>query len=271
MVTRKAKPIAQIVKNNKNDRFFGSQFVGEEPFFRAATIQPKLKLKTDFASRKAPPVRKFASARQSVTGIQLQGSARRRQQVTLASNCTNGIEVARAIPGAKAMTWRAITWLISFNPRNRARINQLLRINFRSDTTSVFDQVKNRVLAIHNYLDRAQNGNLNFTCEPANHIECTRGLGRPGFVLTRDRNTIHLCPSFFRQTLEERRWMLIHECAHLAGAMGHPEQYIASFGTVDCTGNTPSGDVNTALGNADNYARFIWCLTRRANTQINTP
>ncbi len=192
---------------------------------------------------------------------------RQRQRVTLAHSgqCADPTSIAEAIPGAKSMAWTTVTWFLSFNPRNRARVDELLRVNFRSDSQSVYDAVKDNMVDIYSYLSSAQSGNIEFRCEPSTDPECQN---RDGYVMTNERNRVHVCPGFFGGTLEERRWLLIHECAHLAGAHGAPEQYFAYFGTVDCTTPAPQASASAALDNADNYARFIWCLTRRPDVEL---
>jgi hypothetical protein len=65
--------------------------------------------------------------------------------------------------------------------------------------------------------------------------------------------------------------MLVHECAHLAGAMGSPEPYHTTFGPIgetECAETTPSATTQEALSHADNYARFIWCLVRRSGIEV---
>lgn len=191
-------------------------------------------------------------------------------RVTLATegNCANERVIAEAIPGARDMAATAFNWFQSFNQDDRARVNLLLRANFLSDRDDVRDTVGDRILRVGNYLSAAQAGRVTFVCASANDPECG---DREGYVLSNERNRIHLCQAFFNLTPEGRRWMLIHECAHLAGAMRLPESYYAFFGAVSetqCRQLTPSTSTTEALGNADNYARLVWCLTRRPGIVI---
>jgi hypothetical protein len=112
---------------------------------------------------------------------------------------------------------------------------------------------------------------VTFDCVPATDADCT---DRSGYVREGERNLIHICPTFFNLTLEGRRWMLVHECAHLAGAMASPESYYGLFGPVgerECLGSSVSSTVNEALGTADNYARLVWCLTRLSGIEVTPP
>lgn len=206
---------------------------------------------------------------------QSQSSARsatvqRRERVSLSTEgvCVNGRAIAEAIPGAKAMAETALNWFLSFNSTDRARVNLLLRSNFLSDDDTTHGIVKNRIVSIRDRLQAAQSGQISFVCAPATDPECGN---REGYVLDSERDKIHICNPFFGLTLEGRRWMLVHECAHLAGARKLPEQYWAFFGAVgerECRQTTSHTSTNDALGNADNYVRLIWCLTRPAGVEI---
>ncbi len=206
--------------------------------------------------------------------LALQRQQRQQVAVTLATEgqCIDARAIAQAIPGARDMVWTALTWFLSFNPRNTARVNLLLRANFRSDSEDVRELVKERLIRTHRLLQAAQNGQVTFVCAPAADAECG---GREGYVLDTERNRIHICNRFFNNlTLEGRRWMLVHECAHLAGAMRLPEQYWGFFGPVsegDCQRETRLTAPGEALGNADNYARFVWCLVRQPGIEVNPP
>ncbi len=196
-----------------------------------------------------------------------------RTSVTLATEgqCIDARAIAEAIPGARAMVGTAVNWFLSFNSTNRARVDLLLRANFLSDSDDTRDLVKNRLLSIRESLQAAQSGRVTFVCAPATDPECSN---REGYVLDTERNRIHICNPFFGLTLEGRRWMLIHECAHLAGARRLPEQYWGFFGPVgesDCRQLTSLSSRNEALGNADNYARLVWCLTRQPGIVITPP
>ena len=191
-------------------------------------------------------------------------SVLRRTSVTLSTEgrCANERDLAQAIPGARAMAETAMNWFISFGERDRARVALLLRANFLSDSDDVRDTVFNRVVSISRHLQAAQDGRITFVCAPSTDTECG---DREGYVMDNERNRIHVCPPFFRLTPAGRQWMLVHECAHLAGAMRLPESYYATFGAMgeaECRQGSVSGNTREALENADNYARLIWCLTR---------
>lgn len=197
----------------------------------------------------------------------------RRTRVALATTgaCANPRAIAEAIPGARAMANTAVNWFLSFTARDRARVDLLLRANFLSDSEDTRDVVENRILRIRALLTEAQNGNITFDCVPATDLECG---GRNGYVRRGERGIVHLCPPFFGLTLEERRWMLVHECAHLVGAMVLPEHYYAYIGPVsegNCRQLTPASSASEALGTADNYARLVWCLTKPPGTVITPP
>jgi len=197
-----------------------------------------------------------------------------RQQITVTLTTTGQCDdvqerkIAEAIPFAKDMARMAVTWFLSFNDRDRARIDLLLRANFLSDSEDTRNRVKNRVVRIWELLKAAQNGQLIFHCAPGTDPECDN---RPGYVIRDQHNLIHICSSFFSDTLRQRNWMLIHECAHLAGAMQHPEPYFAYFGSVgesQCRDYGLGSSTSEAIEIADNYARFVWCLTRPPGSEI---
>ncbi|HHM05139.1 MAG TPA: hypothetical protein ENJ19_05270 [Gammaproteobacteria bacterium] len=169
------------------------------------------------------------------------------------------------------MAHAALNWFLSFNPRNRARVDRFLRANFRSASQDVFDTVKYRVLRIRELLEAAQGGRLTFACAPPGDTACGNWTG---YVRRGERGIIHICRPFFPLTLEGRRWMLIHECAHLAGAMTQPEHYYGFFGPVgtsECLRATPAATTRDALGLADNYARLVWCLVRQPGITVTPP
>jgi hypothetical protein len=197
-------------------------------------------------------------------------TAQRQQRVTLATTgqCANLQAIGEAIPGARAMADTAFNWFSSFNDRDRARVDLLLRANFRDDSEGTRFVVKDRILSIRESLRKAQNGNITFDCAPAADPECSM---RVGYVNPRERDIIHLCEAFFGETLEARRWNLVHECAHLAGASSRrDERYWVLLGPVsesECLILTPESR-EEALDTADNYARLVWCLTKPPGTVI---
>ena len=198
-----------------------------------------------------------------------------RARVTLShANCTDPAHtrsIAEGISGALAMAHTATTWFLSFNPRNRQRIETLLDPIFMSTSSDVYDAVRSHVISTAAILRDAAAGNITFICAPATDTECG---GRNGYVRANRRGEVNICPPFFGLGLEERKWMIVHEAAHLAGAIG-PEIYYADFGTVDCSLRINRiASTQTALQNADSYARFIWCLTRPSSTilrPVTTP
>lgn len=192
-----------------------------------------------------------------------------RVSVTLShSNCTDAAHtrsIAEGIAGGLGMAHTAQAWFLSFSPANRQRIETLLEPIFMSTSADVYDAVRDRVISIGDILRRAAAGEITFICAPSTDTECS---GRQGYVHTNRRGEVNICPSFYGLSLEERKWMIVHEAAHLAGAIG-PEIYYADFGTVDCSLRIDTiASTQTALQNADSYARFIWCLTRPADTVL---
>jgi hypothetical protein len=196
---------------------------------------------------------------------------RTRVTISTEGTCANERDLAQAIPGARAMAETAMNWFISFGERDRARVNLLLRANFLSDSDDVRDTVFNRIVTMSRLLAAAQEGRITFVCAPATDTECG---DREGYVLDTERDRIHICPPFFNLTPAGRQWMLVHECAHLAGALRLPESYYANFGAMgeeQCRQGSVSANTREALGNADNYARLVWCLTRPPGIVITTP
>lgn len=181
--------------------------------------------------------------------------------------CADPHAIAEAIPGAWAMVDDAVTWMLSMNPGDRSIVDALLKQTFLSGEDAVRDTVFDRMIAMRKQLEGAKAGKIRFICDPPGGEICE---GRGGYVLAGEKATIHLCRAFFDKTLEEKRWTLIHESAHLSGVSRLAESYYANFGTVTCTGSVSSSTA-AALQTADNYARFVWCLTRRPGTVINNP
>jgi uncharacterized protein DUF4157/lysine-specific metallo-endopeptidase family protein len=242
--------------------------VGNNVVFGAGQYAPNTNVGRQLLAHELTHVAQQSIHPQSLMTLQRQ--QRPQTTVTLASEglCTNPRAIAEAIPGAMAMAWTAVTWFLSFSPSDMARVSLLLRANFLSDSADTRDIVKNRLLSIHRFLQAAQSGQVTFVCAPTNDSECGN---REGYVLDMERNRIHICPPFFNLTLEGRRWMLIHECAHLAGAIKLPEYYWGFFGEIgesQCQQLTPMSSTNDALGNADNYARLAWCLTRQPGITV---
>jgi len=214
---------------------------------------------------------------QQANGVQpkLLRDAERPITVTLRTTgaCANDRDLAMAIPGAKSMAFVALNWLLSYSFMDEVgqmRIDALLRANFRSSSAEVRNVVRARISRAYSLLEAAQGGNLTFDCRAEGDPDCMQGeTPLMGYVRESERNLVHICPAFFRATLEERRWNLIHECIHLAGARG-PETYYFYFGEITdsmCYTQTELA-ADVALQNADNYARFIWCLTRPSGTVI---
>jgi hypothetical protein len=199
------------------------------------------------------------------------GSGSTRVAVSTTGNCSNPRALAQALPGAHAMVDTAVNWFISLHPSDVARVNLLLQANFMSSSDEVREKVKSRLLRIREVLAAAQTGKFTFNCVPGTNPACQ---GNNGFVMTNDRSVIHLYPSFFDLTPEGRRWTLIHESAHVAGAMESPEFYYGLFGPIDekaCRVETRSISTSVALGHADNYARLVWCLTRPPDREVTPP
>jgi Domain of unknown function (DUF4157) len=198
----------------------------------------------------------------------------RRISVTVATEgtCADERKIAEAIPGALAMVRVALfDWFTKAGGRDLARIKMLLRANFLSDSNDTFDTVRDRLASMYTMLQEAMDGKVTFVCAPRTDQECG---GRTGYVLPTEHHRIHICPPFFNLTLEGRRWMLVHETAHLAGASRLPESYWDFFGPISedqCRLITGAGSTIEALGNADNYARLIWCLTKPAGTEATPP
>ena len=185
--------------------------------------------------------------------------------------CADPRAIAEAIPGALAMARTAFfDWFQSTASRDRARVDSLLRANFDSADADTRSTVHGRLGGIYTSLQDAQNGKVTFACTGTNDPDCQ---GRNGYVLPGEGARIHLCSAFFTLSVEGRRWNLVHECAHLAGAMQLPEPYWSFFGPVSenqCQ-QTMTGSAREKLNTADHYARLIWCLTRKAGTEVNPP
>jgi hypothetical protein len=93
-----------------------------------------------------------------------------------------------------------------------------------------------------------------YSCERAGAQGCRSNAG---FVVTNDRNTIHLCPRFFTGSAEQRIRTLVHESAHQAGI------YVAGS-----EGYCPIYDCRTACGagqsesyQADNWSQLVHCAS----------
>jgi hypothetical protein len=194
-----------------------------------------------------------------------------RVSVRTTGTCSDTRALAEALPGARAMVDTAVGWFTSVSSRDQARVSELMRANFLSDSDRARITVESRLLRMRELLTAGVSGRLTFDCVPGTNPDC---VDNNGFVMTNDRSVIHLCPSFFGLTLEGRRWTLVHESAHAAGAIEHPEFYYGTFGPFTaehCLQETRSASPTIALGHADNYARLVWCLTRPAGRVVTPP
>ncbi len=99
--------------------------------------------------------------------------------------------------------------------------------------------------------DKLTNHNLQVACTTARDPYCS---GRNAYVVDYSR-PIHLCPSYFKSSAEERIRTIIHETAHLAG-IGEEggESYCGLF---DCQINCGG------FYAADSWAHFIHCASGR--------
>ena len=95
--------------------------------------------------------------------------------------------------------------------------------------------------------DRLSSPSLPVTCARAGDSACKLYTA---YVVGKEP-PIHLCPSFFTASEDERIDRLIHESAHLAG-VGDPEHEAYCFTGCDDT----CGDTNSA----DAWAKYVGCL-----------
>lgn len=93
-----------------------------------------------------------------------------------------------------------------------------------------------------------------YSCEAANAQGCRSNAG---FVVSSDRNTIHLCPRFFTGSAEQRIRTLVHESAHQAGIyVQGSEGYCPIY---DC--RTPCGAGQSETYQADNWSQLVHCAS----------
>ena len=188
--------------------------------------------------------------------------------LNLTGDCREPEKIAEAIPGARSMLNAAENFFISYaflEPGQQHLVDAILQAHMGSSSDEVRHAVHRRLITMSWRLDQAMNGQLPFECVPASTPEC-RDHPWSMYVKTRERNRIYVCPAYFSETLERRRFMLMHESAHLAG-VGDPV-YLIRYGPISTSDCLTSDGLKTdvALDNADSYAWVVWCLTRQSGT-----
>jgi hypothetical protein len=179
--------------------------------------------------------------------------------------CSHPEKIAEAIPGARSMLAAAENWFINYpflEPGQQRFFDGIMQAHFGTSSSAARGKVHGRIIRMARTMDMAMNGGVTFDCGTGSHNKCNEGP-YSAFVSRKEKNIIHVCPDFFKAGLEERRFMMIHESGHMAGA--HVDHYLVKAGPIDraeCL--NPSGlDPSEALENAESYAWAVMCLTRK--------
>lgn len=196
----------------------------------------------------------------------------RRVEVRLAvqGNCPHPEKIAEAIPGARTMLATAESWFIDYpflDPHQQRLFDLILQAQFGSSSDDVRGKIHSRIIRMARLMDSATNGGVTFVCDPRTLDKCEKGPWSM-FVRRGERNTMHVCPNFFTDGLEARRFTLIHESAHLAGVGDHV--YLVTAGPIGLSECLASSGLKTevALDNADSYSWMVMCLTRQGGFTI---
>jgi Lysine-specific metallo-endopeptidase len=179
--------------------------------------------------------------------------------------CPHPEKIAEAIPGARSMLAAAENWFINYpflDPGQQQFFDSIMQAHFGTSSSAARGKVHSRIIRMARTMDMAMNGGVTFDCGTGSHNKCNEGP-YSAFVSRKEKNIIHICPDFFKAGLEERRFMMIHESGHMAGA--HVDHYLVQAGPIgkaECL--NPSGlDPSEALENAESYAWAVMCLTRK--------
>lgn len=179
--------------------------------------------------------------------------------------CANPEKIAEAIPGAKAMLAMAENWFINYpylDPGQQQFFDSIMQAHFGTSSSAARGKVHSRIIRMARTMEAAMNGGVTFQCEAGAPSHCNEGPYSM-FVRRKERNIIHVCPDFFKAGLESRRFLLIHESAHMSGALvDHYLVQAGPIGRAECL--AASGLASSeALENAESYAWAVMCLTRK--------
>jgi len=196
-----------------------------------------------------------------------QGGGKGTVEVHLAfqGDCPHPEKIAEAIPGARTMLATAENWFIDYPFLDSAQqqfFDSIMQANFGTSSSAARRKVHGRILHMARLMESAMNGGVTFQCEGGAPSHCNEGPYSM-FVRRKERNIIHVCPDFFKAGLEERRFLMIHESAHMSGALvDHYLVRAGPIGRAECL--DPSGlPSSEALENAESYAWAVMCLTRK--------
>ena len=191
-------------------------------------------------------------------------------RIAVLGDCKAPEKIAEALPGARSMLRMAENWFIDYTylvPHQQRWFDAILQAHFGSSSTAVRRTVHSRIIRMTRLIELANEAGVVFDCTAVSAEKCKN---RPWsmFVTQGERNTIHVCPNFFTDGLEARRFTLVHESAHIAGVAD--QQYLVTagpIGTAECLSPTPLS-TDKALDNADSFTWAVWCLTREAGVTI---
>jgi hypothetical protein len=191
-------------------------------------------------------------------------------EIAVLGDSPNPRKIAEGIPGALAMLRTAENFLIDYPYLERgqqALVDGLLQAHFGANTRQVRNKVHGRIIHMTRLMEAAGSAQLTFDCRPKKGKCVSKADGM--WIHRGEGNVIHVCPSFYEEGLEGRRMLLIHEAAHLSGAVG-PEQYFVIAGPVglaECLKPTTLAP-EAAIENADSYSWFVWCLSRQPGETV---
>jgi hypothetical protein len=188
--------------------------------------------------------------------------------------CKAPKSIALAAAWGGRMVRTALDWfLYSADDEVNLRIlNANLRANFGSDSDATRTAVHDRLAQVSSYLESAQRAGLTFNCLEGSDPVCGKHVAEAGPGAAR----IKLCPSWFSEFddygINYGGYSLIHECAHIAGAVEKNEVYqskiYGGLSAEECL--KPRAVGSNPLNNADNYGWFVSCLALPSGTEVYT-
>ncbi len=161
------------------------------------------------------------------------------RQALVSSECTwdQTVALAQSQSGAAYLAEEA---MFAYNANAH---DERAHLYFGNQPQSSVDTIRTRLANMnaglwHDHVTYSCNG---WQCVP----------GSPAHVFEWLQGWMFICPLFFQVSWDEQDFTILHETAHLAGAWG--DQY-----GFDAVRNLAQNDLPAAVGNAENYAYYIF-------------
>jgi hypothetical protein len=211
---------------------------------------------------------------QQSTGVQRSPALQRKKadvSILADGECKDPKSIALSAAYGARMVRVALDWFLNASDRvNEVRLKALLRANFGSDSSETQSAVHNRLVRMSASLERAQSAGLTFSCVDSKYEGCKKHIAEA----QRGREHIVLCPQWFEDVqfngTNFGAHSLVHESAHIAGAVEKDEVYqnkiYGEMSSGQCFLNRSVGA--DPLNNADNYAWFVSCLVLPSDAAV---